>query len=38
VELLDLEQAAPAAAQFRFREVLENELGLEDAPEIPIGA
>jgi len=38
VELLDLEQAAPdAAAQFRLREVLEDELGLEDAPEIPIG-
>src|SRR6202795_766603 len=39
VELLDLEQAAPdAAAQFRLREVLEDELGLEDAPEVPIGA
>ena len=39
VELLDLEQAAPdASAQFRLREVLEDELGLEDAPEIPIGA
>src|SRR5260370_39385909 len=39
VELLDLEQAAPdPAAQFRLREVLENELGLADAPEIPIGA
>jgi len=39
VELLDLEQAAPdTAAQFRLREVLEDELGLEDAPEIPIGA
>ena len=39
VELLDLEQAAPdAAAQFRLREVLEDELGLEDTPEIPIGA
>ena len=39
VELLDFEQAAPnAAAQFRLREVLEDELGLEDAPEIPVGA
>ena len=39
VELLDLEQAAPdAAAQLRLREVLEDELGLEDAPEVPIGA
>ena len=39
VELLDLEQPAPdPAAQLRFREVLEDELGLEDAPEIPIGA
>ena len=39
VELLDLEQAAPdTAAQLRLREVLEDELGLEDAPEIPIGA
>src|SRR4029077_10504519 len=39
VELLDLEQAAPdAAAQLRLREVLEDELSLEDAPEIPIGA
>ena len=39
MELLDLEQAAPdASAQFRLREVLEDELGLEDAPEIPIGA
>jgi len=39
VELLDLEQAAPdAAAQLRLREVLEDELGLEDAPEISIGA
>jgi len=38
VELLDLEQAAPdPAARFRLREVLEDELGLEDAPEIPIG-
>jgi hypothetical protein len=37
--LLDLEQAAPdAAAQLRLREVLEDELGLEDAPEVPIGA
>ena len=32
VELLDLEQAASdAAAQLRLREVLEDELGLEDA-------
>jgi len=39
VELLDFEQVAPdPAAQFRLREVLEDELGLEDAPEIPIGA
>jgi hypothetical protein len=39
VELLDLEQAAAdAAAQLWLREVLEDELGLEDAPEIPIGA
>ena len=39
VELLDFEQAAPdPAAQFRLREVLEDELGLEDTPEIPIGA
>src|SRR5262249_4427479 len=39
VELRDLEQAAPdAAAQLRLREVLEDELGLEDAPEVPIGA
>src|ERR1700730_6830383 len=39
VELLDLEQAAPdAAAQFRLRKVLEDELGLEDASEVPIGA
>jgi len=39
VELLDLEQAAPdPAAQFRLREVLEDEFGLGDAPEIPIGA
>jgi len=38
VELLDLEQAAPDAAQLRFREVLEDELGLQDAAEIPIGA
>jgi hypothetical protein len=39
VELLDLEQAAPdAAAQLRLRELLEDELGLEDAPEVPIGA
>jgi len=31
--------AAPdPAAQFRLREVLEDELGLEDAPEIPICA
>src|SRR5258708_33397691 len=31
VELLDLEQAAPdPAAQFRLREVLDDELGLED--------
>ena len=38
VKLLDLEQAAPdSAAQFRLREVLEDELGLEDAPEIPTG-
>jgi hypothetical protein len=38
VELLDLEQAAAdAAAQLWLREVLEDELGLEDAPEIPIG-
>lgn len=37
--LPDLEQAAPdPAAQFRLREVLEDELGLEDAPEIPICA
>jgi hypothetical protein len=37
--LLDLEQAAPdAAAQLRLREVLEDELGLEDAPEVPIRA
>jgi hypothetical protein len=33
VELLDLEQAAPdPAAQLRLREVLEDELCLEDAP------
>ena len=39
VELLDLEQAAAdAAAQIWLREVLEDELGLEDAPKIPIGA
>jgi hypothetical protein len=39
MELLDLEQAAPdAAAQFRFREVLEDEVCLEAAPEVPIGA
>ena len=39
VELLDLAQSAPdPAAQFRLREVLEDELGLEDAPEISIGA
>jgi hypothetical protein len=39
VELLDFEQAAPdPAAQFRLREVLEDELGLEDSPEIAIGA
>jgi hypothetical protein len=39
VELLDLEQPAPdAAAQLWLREVLEDELGLEDAPEIPISA
>ena len=39
MELLDLEQAAPdAAAQLWLREGLEDELGLEDAPEIPIGA
>ena len=39
VKLLDLEQAAPdPAAQFRLREVLQNELGFEDASEIAIGA
>jgi hypothetical protein len=38
VKLLDLEQAAPdPAAQFRLREVLQNELGFEDASEIAIG-
>ena len=38
MELLDLEQAAPdPAAQFRLREVLQNELGFEDASEIAIG-
>ena len=31
-------QAPDPAAQFRLREVLEDELGLEDPPEIPIGA
>jgi hypothetical protein len=32
---LDLEEAAPdAAAQLRLREVLEDELGLEEAPEV----
>jgi hypothetical protein len=39
VELLDLEQAAPdATAQLRLRRGTGDELGLEDAPEIPIGA
>ena len=38
VELLDLEQAAPdAAAQLRFRQILQNEFGLEDAAELAIG-
>ena len=39
MELLYLKQAAPdAAMQLRLQEVLEDELGLEDAPEVPIGA
>jgi hypothetical protein len=39
VELLDFEQAAPdPAAQFRLREVLKDELGFENTPQIPIGA
>jgi len=39
VKLLDFEQSAPdPAAQLRFRQILQNELGLEDAAELAIGA
>jgi hypothetical protein len=39
VKLLDFEDSAPnAAAQFGFRQILQNEFGLEDAAELAIGA
>jgi hypothetical protein len=39
VKLFDLEQAAPdPSAQFRFRQILQNELGFEDAAELAVGA
>jgi hypothetical protein len=39
MELFDLEQTTPdPATQFRFQQILENELGLKDAAEVAIGA
>ena len=38
VKLFDFEDSAPnAAAQLRFRQILQNEFGLEDAAELAIG-
>ena len=39
MKLLDFEEPAPdASAQLRFRQILQNKLGLEDAAELAIGA